>query len=120
MYVASSTTHVRTAAHTFRYPAGHIYVHRFLYTVTDGGQNQALAQQIYALLYIVSLVLTCTIYQRAGGVPNYILLLLPLSKRLHSIFVLRLFNDCWTVVAAQAAVLAVGSGWDVLGTLLLG
>ncbi|KAI0957395.1 hypothetical protein AcW1_005800 [Taiwanofungus camphoratus] len=102
------------------YPAGHLYVHRFLYAITNSGTNLAVAQQIYALLYVTSLSLTCKIYGQAGNVPNWILLLLPFSKRLHSIFVLRLFNDCWTVVAAQAAILAYGQELDVWGTILLG
>ncbi|OBZ75976.1 putative Dol-P-Man:Man(5)GlcNAc(2)-PP-Dol alpha-1,3-mannosyltransferase [Grifola frondosa] len=100
------------------YPAGHIYVHRFLYTVTNSGTNLPAAQQVYAALYLASTILTCAIYRQAGGVPNWVLLLLPLSKRLHSIYVLRLFNDCWTAVASQAAILAFGRGWDALGILL--
>lgn len=77
-----------------------------------------MAQQIYGLLYIASLIFTCAVYQQAGGVPNWVLLLLPLSKRLHSIYVLRLFNDCWAATFAQGAVLAYGSNMDSLGTLL--
>ncbi|KAH8106750.1 mannosyltransferase [Cristinia sonorae] len=100
------------------YPAGHVYIHHLLYLVTNAGTNITRAQQIYGALYIVSLVLSCAIYGQAGGVPNWVLLLLPLSKRLHSIFALRLFNDCWSVVAAQAAILAYGGGRDVVGTLL--
>ncbi|KAI0082755.1 mannosyltransferase [Panus rudis PR-1116 ss-1] len=101
------------------YPAGHVYIHELLYRLTDAGRNLAFAQQIYGLLYLASLTLTCAIYY-VGGVPNWILLLLPLSKRLHSIFVLRLFNDCWSLVAVQAATLAYALGWDVSGTLLYG
>lgn len=102
-----------------RYPAGHVHVFRFLYDLTSAGANVALAQQMFAALYVVSLTLTCAIYRQTRGVPNWIVLLLPLSKRLHSIFVLRLFNDCWSVVAIQAAILAYQSGWDDLGTVLV-
>ncbi|KAI0673069.1 mannosyltransferase [Trametes maxima] len=101
------------------YPAGHIYVHHFLYTLTDYGRNLWKAQEVYAGLYLASLALTAAIYKQAGGVPNWVLLLLPLSKRLHSIYVLRLFNDCWAVVAAQAAILAFARSWDALGIVLL-
>ncbi|KZP24739.1 glycosyltransferase family 58 protein [Athelia psychrophila] len=100
------------------YPAGHVQVFRILYDLTNAGSNIALAQQIFAALYLVSLTLTCAIYHRAGGVPNWIVFLLPLSKRLHSIFVLRLFNDCWAVVTVQAAILSYQIGWDDLGTVL--
>ena len=101
----------------YRYPAGHILIHHLLYLVTDAGKNIARAQQIYGGLYIATLALTCAIYGQAGGIPNWVLLLLPLSKRLHSIFMLRLFNDCWSVFAAQGAILAYGAGEDLLGTL---
>lgn len=44
-------------------------------------------------------------------------MLLFLSKRLHSIFVLRLFNDCWSVVFSQAAILAIQVAADDIGVL---
>lgn|SRR6266850_1980560 len=102
-----------------RYPAGHVYIHALLYRLTDGGRNLALSQQVYAFLYSVSLILSCAIYRKAGRVPNWILLLLPLSKRLHSIYVLRLFNDVWAVVLTQLSILALGGGQSDLATLLL-
>lgn len=72
---------------------------------------------MYGLLYLASLAVICAVYHKAGGVPNWVLILLPLSKRLHSIYVLRLFNDCWAVFSSQAAVLAFASGYDALGVL---
>ncbi|TDL27387.1 glycosyltransferase family 58 protein [Rickenella mellea] len=100
------------------YPAGHVHIHQFLHSATSTGLNVRLAQHIYGILYLASLTLSCTIYGRAGGIPNWVLILLPLSKRLHSIFVLRLFNDCWATVAMQAAIASYCQGWDSLGTLL--
>ncbi|KAJ7109258.1 mannosyltransferase [Mycena epipterygia] len=100
------------------YPAGHLHIHQLLHRITSAGTDIPLAQQIYGVLYIVSLTLTCTIYWLAGGIPNWAVLLLPLSKRLHSIFFLRLFNDCWAVMFLQAAVVAYQTGYDDVGTLL--
>ncbi|KAI0319373.1 mannosyltransferase [Amylostereum chailletii] len=100
------------------YPAGHVHVHELLYKMTSSGKDISAAQQIYSTLYIASLALTCAIYHQAGGVPNWIVFLLPLSKRLHSIFALRLFNDCWAVVLAQMSVFAYAGGLEDLGTTL--
>ncbi|PPQ65312.1 hypothetical protein CVT24_011439 [Panaeolus cyanescens] len=100
------------------YPAGHVRVHQFLYDITGGGINVPLAQWIYSTLYIASLFLSCSIYRLAGNVPNWAILLLPLSKRLHSIYVLRLFNDCWAVVAVQAAIVAFQRGYFDTGIML--
>ncbi|KAJ7273595.1 dolichyl-P-Man:Man(5)GlcNAc(2)-PP-dolichyl mannosyltransferase [Mycena haematopus] len=100
------------------YPAGHLHIHWLLHALTGAGENIPLAQQIYVALYITSLALTCTIYWLAGGIPNWVVLLLPLSKRLHSIFFLRLFNDCWAVMFVQAAVVAYQAGYDDIGTML--
>ncbi|KAJ6596776.1 mannosyltransferase [Mycena vulgaris] len=100
------------------YPAGHLYIHQLLHGITSAGENIPMAQQIYGILYITSLTLTCVIYWLAGGIPNWAILLLPLSKRLHSIFLLRLFNDCWAVTLVQAAIIAYQTGYDDVGTLL--
>lgn len=102
----------------YRYPAGHVYVHALLYKLTDAGKNLAFSQQIYASLYIASLVVSCAIYRQAGGVPNWVVLLLSLSKRLHSIYVLRLFNDVWAVILTQLSILALGYGLSDISTLL--
>lgn len=87
------------------YPAGHIGIHRIL-AVIYAATSLKTIQYIYAALYLTSLLLSCMIYHRARTVPNWVILLLPLSKRLHSIYVLRLFNDCWSTTIALAAVYA--------------
>lgn len=100
------------------YPAGHLYVHQLLYNLTNSGKDVWQAQHLYSAVYVATQAIAGSIYQNAGNVPNWILLLLPLSKRLHSIYVLRLFNDCWAVLGAQSAVLAFATEWDTLGILL--
>lgn len=104
--------------YVFRYPAGHVRIHEWLYNLTDAGRNIRLAQHIYGVLYILTLATTCGIYRKAGNIPNWVVLLLPLSKRLHSIFVLRLFNDCWAVFLMSLAVLALQNNIDDTAILL--
>ena len=70
------------------------------------------------MLYLVSQSICAAIYLQTRSTPNYVLLLLPLSKRLHSIYALRLFNDCWAVVGAQAGVLALSRGYDSAACIL--
>ncbi|KAG9119231.1 dolichyl-P-Man:Man(5)GlcNAc(2)-PP-dolichol alpha-1,3-mannosyltransferase [Ceratobasidium sp. 392] len=63
--------------------------------------------------------LTFMVYRKAG-IPQYVLLFLPLSKRLHSIFVLRLFNDCWSAPLSMAAIFAFQRRRWAIGSILFG
>lgn len=87
------------------YPAAHLYIYSALYRITDRGNDILVAQIIFAGLYlgVLSLVMAC---YRMAKAPAYIFPLLVLSKRLHSIFLLRLFNDCFAVGALFLAVYA--------------
>ncbi|KAG9083668.1 dolichyl-P-Man:Man(5)GlcNAc(2)-PP-dolichol alpha-1,3-mannosyltransferase, partial [Ceratobasidium sp. 370] len=103
------------------YPAGHIHIHHFLYNLTQGGSIKYLptVQQIYAGLYLLTMALTFMVYRKAG-VPQYVLLFLPLSKRLHSIYVLRLFNDCWAAPLSMASIFAFQRRRWAIGSILFG
>ncbi|EEQ32337.1 dolichyl-P-Man:Man(5)GlcNAc(2)-PP-dolichol alpha-1,3-mannosyltransferase [Microsporum canis] len=74
------------------YPAGHVYAYTAFYNVTNEGRNIPSAQAIFAVLYLFFLTIVMACY-RAVRAPPYIYPLLVLSKRLHSIFMLRMFND---------------------------
>ncbi|KAM3557226.1 hypothetical protein ARSEF4850_005177 [Beauveria asiatica] len=76
------------------YPAAHVYTYTGLYYLTGEGKNILLAQQLFAVLYMATLGLVMLCYWKAK-VPPYVFPLLILSKRLHSVFVLRCFNDCF-------------------------
>ncbi|KIX00070.1 uncharacterized protein Z518_10997 [Rhinocladiella mackenziei CBS 650.93] len=85
------------------YPALHVYIYTVLFDLTDEGTNILRAQIIFAALYLLTLAVVLACYRRVGA-PPWLLLPLALSKRMHSIFLLRLFNDCWATLAFWAAV----------------
>lgn len=112
------------------YPGFHVYIYTALYWLTDKGRDILLAQQLFALLYMATLALVMACYWKAK-VPPYVFPLLILSKRLHSIFMLRCFNDCFaafflwlTIYLFQcklwtAGAIAYSMGLGVKMTLLL-
>ncbi|KAJ6653836.1 hypothetical protein lerEdw1_008633 [Lerista edwardsae] len=76
------------------YPAGFVYIFLGLYYATSRGTNIRLAQYIFAALYLATLLLVFRIYSRTNKVPPYVFFFMCCaSYRIHSIFVLRLFND---------------------------
>lgn len=84
------------------YPAGFVHLFSWLKAVTDG--NIQPAQVIFALLYLATQLVVMAIYINTKSFPPLGLVLLCLSRRLHSIFVLRLFNDCWAMLFAYIGV----------------
>lgn len=74
------------------YPAGHLYFFALLDRWSDGGTNLVPAQLIFGALYLVTSLLVSRIYDMVGA-PPLLFPFLVLSKRLHSIYMLRMFND---------------------------
>ncbi|GIY77850.1 lethal(2)neighbour of tid protein 2, partial [Caerostris darwini] len=76
------------------YPGGFVYVYLILYFVTQNGTNVFIAQHLFGLLYLATLYFVFRLYTRSQIVPPYALIFMCLtSYRIHSIYVLRLFND---------------------------
>lgn len=67
-------------------------------------------QYIFSGLYVATQAVVMALHIRAAVLPPWALGLLCGSRRLHSIYVLRLFNDCWAMLAAYAATLALQVG----------
>jgi len=105
------TPHARTG--------GFVWIYSALHYLTDGGADVRLAQYIFAGLDLALLGFVLVIYRRVLETPVWTLALLCLSKRAHSIFALRLFNDCWAMLFAYAAVLALLERRLTLATVLL-
>ncbi|NXJ58420.1 ALG3 mannosyltransferase, partial [Spizaetus tyrannus] len=76
------------------YPAGFVYIFLGLYYATGRGTDIRLAQYLFAGLYLLNLLLVFRIYCRTNKVPPYVFFFMCCaSYRIHSIYVLRLFND---------------------------
>lgn len=89
------------------YPAGFVYVFGGLRSLTDSGTNIFRAQIIFAGLHtlLIGLVLW-GVYKSTATTPWYAIPLVVLSRRAHSIFELRLFNDGVAMLFAYAALLS--------------
>ena len=98
------------------YPAAHVYIYRFLYSITDEGQDIFFAQQLFVGLYLLTLLIVMQCYRKAGA-PPYVLVLLSLSKRVHSIFMLRMFNDCFAVFFLWSAIWCYQRKFFTAGTV---
>jgi len=62
------------------------------------------AQYIFVGVYILTLALVLRIYQQTKVVPLWAWVLLSISKRVHSIFMLRMFNDTVAMALLYIAV----------------
>jgi len=47
------------------YPAAHVYIYTGLYRLTNNGTNILLAQQLFAILYMVTLAVVMACYWQA-------------------------------------------------------
>ncbi|KAL5013721.1 hypothetical protein ScPMuIL_007991 [Solemya velum] len=100
------------------YPAGFVYIFMGLFYLTGHGTNVRLAQYIFGLLYLVTLLLVFHIYRKTKIVPPYVLFFICCaSYRIHSIYILRMFNDPVAMVFMYMAIglfLANHWGWGCL------
>lgn len=80
------------------YPGGYVFIYSWMKMITQGMNNLNKGQEVFKYLYLISFILTILIYIQSSGekkIKPYQIYMLALSKRLHSIYVLRLFNDCF-------------------------
>lgn len=87
------------------YPAGFVYVYSWLYHLTNEGTNLLGGQYVFFGIYLYTLVIVLAIYKKSSIATPLAMGLLTLSKRIHSIFVLRLFNDCVAMALVYTAIL---------------
>jgi alpha-1,3-mannosyltransferase len=110
------------------YPAGFIYIYSILYYVTDRGSHIPRAQAIFVGLHATVLLLVMSIYKlcREDSGENstyrsfslFIVATLPLSRRIMSLFVLRLFNESFQVLLIYLSVMLFAENKWSAGCLL--
>lgn len=104
------------------YPAGFVQVYQFLQWVADGGVNIGRVQFFFSYLFTFTVALSSIAYTMVEGILPWPLYLLLLSRRLISIYVLRLFNDCFTTAAMVGVVVILQQAayWhkSLTGTLM--
>lgn len=102
------------------YPAGHVYIYTALYFLTGHGQNVRLAQYCFVGIYLLQMYFVLKIYAKSRKVPPYLLAFSAFTAhRIHSIYVLRLFNDPIAIVLFWAALDAYLNGKWTRGSVLL-
>lgn len=87
------------------YPAGFIQIYQAIHYMTMNGTDIVTAQKLFGYLFSFTVLLICIVYTMTPKLKPWPLYLLLLSKRLYSIYVLRLFNDCFTTICMVAVVL---------------
>ena len=101
------------------YPAGFVWIYYGLYLLTDAGRNVRLAQFVFAALYVLTLAAVFRLMVMSRKLPPYALAFMSLaSYRVHSIYVLRLFNDPVAMLLLYAAVNLFASGRWSAGSVL--
>jgi alpha-1,3-mannosyltransferase len=116
LYLAGERNYARINGQTgpLVYPAGHVYIYSWLYKLTNKGIDLLTGQIIFAGIYLANLVIVMALYAQAGASPLGLPLLV-LSKRLHSIYLLRMFNDGLSSLVMSSSVY-----WYVKRNFLLG
>lgn len=83
------------------YPGGFVALFSILRYLSDNGNKNSVwkIQKIFGLVHMMTFGLAAFCYMKAKfkTVPPWCFLLVVFSKRLISIYVLRLFNDCWSM-----------------------
>jgi alpha-1,3-mannosyltransferase len=111
-------SHSRGATGPLVYPGGFVLVFSALHWITSAGANIRLAQLLFLALYLATFALALLVHSRARLAPPWALLLLCASKRLHSIYMLRLFNDGVASLLVYASLAALTADLWPLGCSL--
>lgn len=97
------------------YPAGFVYIFSALYFSTNHGHDIRFAQYLFVFLYLAVLLAVFYVYQKVQKIPPYALFFMCCtSYRIHSIFILRLFNDPVAMLFLYASIVFfIKNRWNI-------
>jgi len=107
------------------YPAGFVYVYGALYTIVGGlvdgtsAVGIATAQRVFVGVYVLHQAAVFAVYAACEIIPPWAFLILCASKRIHSVFMLRMFNDGVAMTFAYCAVALYQRQKWTLGSIVL-
>lgn len=84
------------------YPAGFITVYQYIQWLC--GDDVKEAQYVFGYCFTATVALACFVYAQIWDLLPWPIYLFLASRRLLSIYVLRLFNDCWTTLCMVGVV----------------
>ena len=91
-------SHLRGETGPLVYPGGFVWIYGILRWIAGGdGSDVRTAQIVFLGFYVLTSAVILSIYNkigRSGFLPVWVCILLCISKRMHSLFMLRMFNDC--------------------------
>lgn len=99
------------------YPAAHVYLYSALYHVTSRGNNIQRAQYIFAVFHTLALGIMLQLHYTTRRLPLYMMPILFMSRRIVSLFVLRLFNDAFQTIPLYTSLLLFTQNRWILGCL---
>ncbi|GMK59008.1 hypothetical protein CspeluHIS016_0700230 [Cutaneotrichosporon spelunceum] len=122
MYLAGERDYSKIEGDTgpIVYPALHLYIYTALHWLLPVPRERT-AQYIWLAVEQGTLALASAVYYLAGRdrhIPQWLLFPLVLSKRSHSIYLLRLFNDPLAMILFYAAVVVFQLEYWKIGSLI--
>ncbi|KAL9648031.1 hypothetical protein ABK040_012085 [Willaertia magna] len=92
------------------YPSLFVYIYSILYKLTN--EDILYGQYLFLIFYLILLFILLIIYSKYSNFKNenkiyLIILMLIISKRIHSIFILRMFNDCISMIFLYLSIFSI-------------
>lgn len=100
------------------YPAGFLFIFSLLHMATEQGKNILQAQILYALLNIITFAIVSVLNGKADSYPSIRAVFFSLSRRIYSIYMLRLFNDPFAMLLFYISVYLFIEGRWRLGSFV--